>query len=303
MRVLVTGGFGFLGQHLCLELGKEHGVIRLPHSSVNILEAEDFRDWVERESPDAIIHLAATCGGIGANRAAPGQFFYENMQMGLNVIETARLFEVKKVVVVGTTCSYPAYTPTPFQERDLWVGYPEVTNAPYGVAKRALITMAQAYREQYGMNIISLIPANLYGPGDNFNAKTSHVIPAIIEKCMFANDFCDTEVDLWGDGTPTREFLHVKDAARGIVAAFENYDSGEPVNLGTGEEIAIMDLANKIAKLTGYVGKFTWLTGFPNGQERRVLDTSRAKMCFGWKAKISLAEGLRDTIAWYKEHR
>jgi len=253
--------------------------------------------------PDVIIHLAALAGGIGANRARPADFFYINLMMGVQLMHAAWERGVEKFVATGTICAYPKYTPLPFKEENLWNGYPEETNAPYGLAKKMLLVQAQAYREQYGYNAIYLLPVNLYGPRDNFDLETSHVIPALIRKCIEAKESGSPQVVLWGDGSPTREFLYVEDAAEGIVLAAERYNGSEPVNLGSGQEIQIRDLAELIACLTGYEGELVWDTSKPNGQPRRALDVSRAEKYFGFRAQTPFEEGLRRTINWYLEHR
>ncbi len=304
-RLLVTGGAGFLGSRVC-------HLLRLRGLAADRLIVPRRRDYdltdaaaVERlyaeARPDVVIHLAAEVGGIGANRANPGRYFYANLAMGLHLIEHARRAGLKKFVQIGTICAYPKHTPVPFREDDLWTGYPEETNAPYGVAKKSLLVMCQAYREQYGLNAVYLLPVNLYGPGDNFDLDTSHVIPAIIRKCVEARRRGDERIVCWGDGSPTREFLYVEDAAEGIVLAAERYDGGEPVNLGSGREIAIHDLVAMIARLTGFDGRIEWDTTKPNGQPRRCLDTSRARERFGFTARTELEVGLRRTIDWYLE--
>jgi len=250
--------------------------------------------------PTVLIHGAALCGGIGANRANPGRFFYVNALMGIQIIETARRKDLEKLVVLGTICAYPKFTPAPFSEDDLWNGYPEETNAPYGLAKKMLLVQCQAYRQQYGMNAIYLLPVNLYGPRDNFDLETSHVIPALIYKCVEAVRVGRSEIVLWGDGSPTREFLHVEDAAEAVIAATERYNGADPVNIGSGGEISILELAEKIAALTGFNGRIVWDSSKPNGQPRRCLDVSRAEKEFGFRARRSLDDGLRQTIAWYK---
>jgi GDP-L-fucose synthase len=263
-------------------------------------------DSIERllteHPPDVLIHLAAAVGGIGANRANPGRFFYENAIMGIQLIEAARRHAVEKTVVLGTICAYPKFTPLPFREEELWNGYPEETNAPYGIAKKALLVQCQSYREQYGMNAIFLLPVNLYGPGDNFNPESSHVIPALILKCVEAVARGRSEIVLWGDGSPTREFLYVEDAAEAIILATQRYDKPDPVNLGAGVEISIRDLAVKIAALTGFTGQIVWDTTQPNGQPRRCLDTTRAAREFGFRATTPFDTGLRKTIEWYQSH-
>jgi GDP-L-fucose synthase len=252
-------------------------------------------------TPDVVIHLAAEVGGIGANRASPGRFWYANLMMGVNVLEQSRRSGVQKVVLVGTICSYPKFAPIPFKEDDLWNGYPDETNAPYGVAKKALLVGAQAYREQYGLNVISLLPVNLYGPRDNFDVETGHVIPSLIRKMLEAQAHGDKEVTLWGDGSPTREFLYVEDCAEAVHLAAERYDGADPVNIGTGEEISIRDLAGLVAGRTGYDGEIVWDTSKPNGQPRRCLDVSRAERLFGFRARTTFREGLGRTVAWYRE--
>jgi GDP-L-fucose synthase len=301
--VVVTGGAGFLGQYVVRNL-EERGCTRI---FVPKIEDYDLRDqntiihMYEESRPDIVIHLAAVVGGIGANRANPGKFFYDNAVMGIQLIEYARRFGVKKFVCIGTICAYPKFTPVPFKEEDLWNGYPEETNAPYGLAKKMLLVQLQAYRQQYGLNGIYLLPVNLYGPGDNFDPETSHVIPSLIRKCFEANERGDTFVVVWGDGSPTREFLYVEDAAEGILLATERYDKSEPVNLGSSFEISIKDLSETITRLTGFQGKIVWDRTKPNGQSRRMLDTSRAQREFGFRAIISFELGLSKTITWYHE--
>lgn len=302
MNVLVTGGTGFLGLHLIDRLrssGTDPFVPR--HADYELTDPRDVERLFLDADPDLVFHLAAEVGGIGANRARPGRFWYANMMMGANVLEQSRLAKVRKVVLVGTICAYPKFTPVPFREHDLWNGYPEETNAPYGVAKRALLTGAQAYRAEYGLNTIYLLPVNLYGPGDAFELETSHVIPALIRKMLEATERGDREVVLWGDGSPTREFLYVRDCADALVLAAERYNGEEPVNLGTGEEIAIRDLAALVGDLTGYTGEIVWDTSKPNGQPRRRLDVSRAEKLFGFCARTPFREGLERTLAWYRE--
>ncbi|HEY9759848.1 MAG TPA: GDP-L-fucose synthase [Oculatellaceae cyanobacterium] len=300
-NVLVTGGAGFLGKKVVAEL-KSRGYqdIFVPRSAEHDLtEQSKVRDLIRSVQPDLVIHLAAVVGGIGANRENPGKYFYDNLMMGVMLIEECRKGQVDKVVSVGTICAYPKFAPIPFKEEDIWNGYPEETNAPYGLAKKMLLVQSQAYREQYGMNCVYLLPVNLYGPEDNFDESSSHVIPALIKKCIDAKEAKADEVVLWGDGSPTREFLYVDDAARGIVDAAEKYNKSDAVNLGSGEEISIKDLAEKIAGLTGFKGKIAWDTTKPNGQPRRKLDTSKAKNEFGFESGVNFDEGLQQTIDWY----
>jgi GDP-L-fucose synthase len=300
-RVIVTGGAGFLGRVVTRKL-EERGCreIIVPRSRQCDLRSADAIDRLFRETrPTMVIHLAAVVGGIGANRENPGRFFYENAIMGIQLIEFARRHGIGKFVTVGTICSYPKFTPAPFREDELWNGYPEETNAPYGLAKKMLLVQAQAYRQQYGMNVIYLMPVNLYGPHDNFDLGSSHVIPALIRKCLEAKEAGAAEIEVWGDGSPTREFLYVDDAAEGIVLASERYDGPDPVNLGAGLEISIRDLVHLIAKLTGFDGKFVWDKSKPNGQPRRILDTQRAQREFGFIATVSLEEGIARTIESY----
>ncbi len=304
-RVVVTGGAGFLGSHVVEKL-KQRGSwdVFVPRSSeFDLREKEGIVRLLESSSPQVVIHLAATVGGIGANRARPGQFFYDNAIMGVQLMEQARLFGVEKLVTAGTVCSYPKFTPVPFREESLWDGYPEETNAPYGLAKKMLLVQSQAYRDQYGFNSIFLVPVNLYGPGDHFDLEASHVIPALIRKCVEAVESGEDEIILWGDGTPTREFLYVKDSAEAIVLATEKYDGREPVNLGSGFEISIRDLAQLIADYSGFSGQIVWDRTRPSGQPRRRLDISRAERAFGFRAHTSFEEGLRRTISWYRANR
>jgi GDP-L-fucose synthase len=301
-RILVTGGGGFLGSHLKLAL-QEAGarqVFAPRRREFDLTQGADIQRLFESVKPQVLIHAAAVVGGIGANMAEPGRFFYENAIMGVQLIEAARKFSVEKTVVLGTICAYPKFTPVPFSEDDLWNGYPEETNAPYGIAKKALLVQCQSYRQQYGMNAIFVLPVNLYGPRDNFDLENSHVIPALIRKCLEARATGATEIVLWGDGAPTREFLYVTDAARGIVLATQEYDKPEPVNLGSGYEISIRDLAEMIARLTGFTGSMRWDASKPNGQPRRCLDVFRAEREFGFRAATSLEAGLEETIRWYQ---
>lgn len=312
-RFIVTGGSGFLGSFVIDGLKKRGAPnIIIPH-----LKDYDLRDInairrlfidVARYQGDKlvdtiVIHLAALAGGIGANLARPAEFFYDNLMMGVPLMHEAWKNGVGKFVAIGTICAYPKFTPLPFREEDLWNGYPEETNAPYGLAKKMLLVQAQAYRNQYGMNAIYLLPVNLYGPRDNFNLETSHVIPALIRKFLEAQERGDQQVIVWGDGSPTREFLYVEDAAEGILLAAERYNGSEPVNLGSSKEISIKDLAELIARLTGFEGELIWDTSKPNGQPRRALDTRRAEKNFGFKAKMPFEEGLRRTVTWYRENR
>jgi GDP-L-fucose synthase len=304
-KVIVTGGAGFLGQHVCAQL-RQYGfqqieVIR--KREYDLTEQADVRSLFAERKPRVIIHLAAVVGGIGANRENPGRYFYENAIMGIMLMEEARKFGVTKFVSVGTICSYPKFTPVPFQESHIWNGYPEETNAPYGIAKKALLVQAQAYRQQYDMNAITLLPVNLYGPGDQFDPSVSHVIPALIKKMVDARHQGQPEVTLWGTGTASREFLYVEDAAEGIVLATLHYDRPEPVNLGSGMEITIRELATTIAKLANYHGAIVWDATKPDGQPRRCLDVSRAEASFGFRAKMPFTEGLKRTIAWYEAQR
>ena len=304
-KVCVTGGDGFLGsfvQKTLRDRGAEDIFIPLI-DDYDLTDAENIRRMLSDADPDIIIHLAALAGGIGANRARPAEFFYKNLMMGVPLMHEAWKFGVSKFVAIGTICAYPKFTPVPFKEENLWEGYPEETNAPYGLAKKMLLVQAQAYREQYGFNAIYLLPVNLYGPGDNFNLETSHVIPALIRKMIDAIDQGVEEVVLWGDGSPTREFFFAGDAARGIVMAAERYQGSEPVNLGAGMEISIKDLAEIIAESSGFTGNIVWDTSKPNGQPRRALDTERAKEYFGFVAEMPFEEGIEKTIEWYRENK
>ncbi len=304
-RVMVTGGSGFLGSHVVDELRARGATdVFVPRSGqYDLTDAHATRKLFDEERPDLVVHLAAKVGGIGANRKHPGTFFRDNMAMGLNVLEASRALGTRKVVVAGTICAYPKFAPVPFREDDLWNGYPEETNAPYGVAKKALLVMAQAYRQEFGSNFVVVFPVNLYGPRDNFDLEDSHVIPAMIRRFIDAGAQKIPTVTLWGDGTPTREFLYVEDAARAIVDAAERYDQPDPVNIGAGFEISMRALADKILAATGYKGTITWDPSRPNGQPRRMLDVSRATERFGFTATTSLEDGLARTIAWYREHQ
>jgi GDP-L-fucose synthase len=299
MKVLVTGGAGFLGSHVVERLEAAGHALIVPRSvDYDLTHETDAARLFHDSEPEVVFHLAALAGGIGANRAAPGRVWYANLRMGAHVLEQSRLAGVRKLVLLGTICSYPKLTPVPFREEDLWSGYPEETNAPYGIAKKGHLVGAQAYREQYGLNAIYLLPVNLYGPRDNFDLETSHVIPALIRKMLESSG----EVVLWGDGSPTREFLYVEDCAEAIVLAAERYDGSEPVNVGSGEEVAIRDLAALVAELTAFRGEIAWDPSKPNGQPRRRLDTAKAEELFGFRARTGLREGLERTIAWYRSH-
>jgi GDP-L-fucose synthase len=301
VRVLITGGGGFLGSHL-VDRVRSEGIDPFVARSrdYDLTRADDVERLFETARPELVIHLAAEVGGIGANRENPGRYWYANLVMGANVLEQSRVSSVGKLVLLGTICSYPKFAPVPFREEDLWNGYPEETNAPYGVAKKALLVGAQAYREQYGLDSVYLLPVNLYGPRDNFDPQTSHVIPALIRKMVEAQERGEGEIVLWGDGTPTREFLFVEDAAEGVWLAAQRYEGAGPVNLGTGEEISIRELAERIAELTGFDGEIVWDTTKPNGQPRRQLDVSRAEELFAFRAQTALRDGLERTISWYR---
>jgi len=302
-RVLVTGGAGFLGSHLCELLTAESAqplVVR--RRDFDLTEQQAVRDLMTDLHPEVVLHLAAEVGGIGANLENPGRYFYANAAMGINVIEESRRVGIEKLVQVGTVCAYPKFTPVPFKEDDLWNGYPEETNAPYGIAKKSLLVMLQAYRRQYGFNGIYLLPVNLYGPRDNFDLQSSHVIPALIRKFITAQETGAAYVEVWGTGSASREFLFVEDAARAIVLATKEYEGSEPVNIGTSREITIRDLVTLIGKLTGFEGEIRWDTTKPDGQPRRKLDTTRAQEYFGFEAAVDLEEGLTRTISWWREH-
>jgi len=302
-RVVVTGGAGFLGRVIVERLRAFAGVeVFVPRSAdFNLIEAADIKRLFSETRPDLVIHLAAVVGGIGANQKNPGKFFYENLMMGVQLIEQARLHAVRKFVATGTVCAYPKFTPTPFREDDLWNGYPEETNAPYGLAKKMMLVQSQSYRDQYGFNSIFLLPANLYGPGDNFDLESSHVIPALIRKCVAAREAGAPFVEAWGTGNASREFLYVDDCAEALLRAAAQYDESEPVNIGTGSEIKISELLQLIARLTRFEGEIRWQTDRPDGQPRRRLDVSRAFEKFGFRASTSLEAGLRKTVGWYED--
>lgn len=304
-RVVVTGGAGFLGRFIVdrLHTNKEVTVFVPRSSDYNLVEAPDIKRLLDETRPDLVIHLAAVVGGIGANQKNPGRFFYENLMMGVQLIEQARLTGVKKFVAIGTVCSYPKFTETPFKEDDLWSGYPEETNAPYGLAKKMMLVQSQSYRQQYGYNSIFLLPANLYGPGDNFDLESSHVIPALIRKCVEARENGASFVEAWGTGQASREFLYVEDCADGVLRAAARYDESEPVNIGTGCEIKISHLLEMIARLTRFEGEIRWQHDKPDGQPRRRLDVSRAFEKFGFRSQVPLEEGLRHTVEWYEAAR
>jgi GDP-L-fucose synthase len=304
-RICVTGGAGFLGTHLIANLrSKGARDIFIPtYEKYDLVDRDAIARLLEDSNPDVIIHLAAHVGGIGANREHSAEFFYDNLMMGVQLLHQAYERGVDKFVAIGTVCAYPKFTPVPFSENDLWIGYPEETNAPYGLAKKMLLVQSQSYRAQYGYNSIFLLPVNLYGPGDNFDPRSSHVIPALIRKCVEAKENGDDQIVVWGDGSPTREFIFVKDAAEAIALSTERYNESEPVNIGSGFEISIKDLAEKIARMTGFEGKLVWDKSKPNGQPRRALDTSRATEKFGFTATTDFEEGLQETIDWYLNNR
>lgn len=303
-KVIVTGGSGFLGSHLVSKLKKRGATVIAPsHQEYDLVKLGDIQKmYDENPSCDMVIHLAAKVGGIGANREHPGSFFYENLMMGVQLMHEAYLRKIPKFVALGTVCAYPKYTPVPFKEEDLWNGYPEETNAPYGLAKKMMLVQSQGYREEYGFNSIFLLPVNLYGPGDNFDPKSSHVIPALIKKCVDAVDNNKNEIVVWGDGSASREFLYVEDAAEAIILAAEKYNKSDPVNIGSSYEITIKDLVGIIAKQTGFKGKIVWDKTKPNGQPRRKLDVSKAKKEFGFTSKTTFEDGLKATIEWFRKN-
>lgn len=304
-RVVVTGGAGFLGSYVAEKLGECacQNIFVPRKSEYDLIEMSNIRRMYDDACPDVVIHLAGVVGGIGINRERPGEFFYDNLIMGVQLIEEGRRRGIEKFVAIGTICAYPKFTPVPFKEDDLWNGYPEETNAPYGLAKKMLLVQSQSYRQQYGFNSIFLLPVNLYGPRDNFEPNSSHVIPALIRKCVEARDRGEKQIVVWGDGSPTREFLYAGDAAEGILLATERYNESNPVNLGSGYEISIKDLAHLIADLTGFEGDLVWDTSKPNGQPRRCLDTDRARRLFGFQAHTPFEAGLKETITWYESFR
>ncbi|MBA2503853.1 MAG: GDP-L-fucose synthase [Pyrinomonadaceae bacterium] len=304
-KICVTGGGGFLGRRVVARLVEQgcKDVFAVRRREYDLVQQEAVERLYREHKPQVMIHLAAVVGGIGANAKNPGRFFYENLIMGAQLIEGARKYGVEKTVILGTICSYPKFTPVPFKEDDLWNGFPEETNAPYGIAKKALLTQAQAYRDQYGMNSVYLLPVNLYGPGDNFDPNTSHVIPALTKKCLDAIEEGARNIEAWGTGNATREFLYVDDAAEGIVLAAEKYDGRDPINLGSGHEISVRDLMSLIARETGFTGQVLWDTTKPDGQPRRALDTTRAEKLLGFRARTNFVDGLRRTIDWYRTAR
>jgi len=304
-RIVVTGGDGFLGSYVLTGLKKRgcNDILVPKIEDYDLIKMDDINRMYDDMQPDIVIHLAAVVGGIGANRSHPGKFFYENLMMGVQLIEQGRLRNIEKFVAIGTICAYPKFTPVPFKEDDLWDGYPEETNAPYGLAKKMLLVQSQAYRQEYGFNSIFLLPVNLYGPRDNFNPESSHVIPAIIKKCVDAIDAQEDHIDCWGTGSASREFIYADDAAEGILLATEHYNKPHPVNIGAGFEITIKDLVEKIADLTGFKGEIRWAPSQPDGQPRRCLDTGYAKQEFGFEAATGFEEGLKTTINWYRQHQ
>jgi GDP-L-fucose synthase len=303
-RIVVTGGSGFLGNCVmnALRIAGYTNAITFRSSEFDLTREEEVARMLETHEPEAIVHLAAAVGGIAANRRYPGTYFYKNLMMGTLLMEGARLAGVRRFLSVGTICSYPKFTPVPFREEELWNGYPEETNAPYGLAKKMLLVQSQAYRAEFGFDGVNLLVVNLYGPGDNFNPETSHVIPALVRKCVEAADAGRSEIEVWGTGNATREFLYVEDAARGIVAAVERLQGSDPVNMGAGSEISIRDLAERIAEAAGFTGRFRFNPSQPDGQPRRCLDTSRAEQLLGWRAETPFEEGLRRTVAWFRAH-
>ena len=304
-RVVVTGGAGFLGGYVIERLQKRgcKNILVPKIEDYDLVSINDISRMYDDMKPDVVIHLAAVVGGIGANREHPGEFFYKNLMMGVQLIEQGRLRNIEKFVAIGTVCAYPKFTPVPFKEENIWNGYPEETNAPYGLAKKMLLVQSQSYRAEYGFNSIFLLPVNLYGPGDNFNPASSHVIPALIKKCVDAIDSDADYIDCWGTGSASREFIYVADAAEGILLATEQYNGPEPVNIGAGFEITIKELAEKIVELTGFTGEIRWDSSKPDGQPRRRLDVSKANKYFGFKAKTLFDEGLKTTIDWYRKHK
>lgn len=308
MIILVTGGSGFLGSFVMQELRDKYPdskIISIRSSQYNLISRSETQKMYEQNEPDVVIHLAATVGGIGANMINPGRFFYDNISMGLNIVDCARIYNINKVIFVSTVCAYPKFTPAPFLESSMWDGYPEETNAPYGIAKKAIMVMLQGYRSQYGLKSSVLVPTNLYGPNDHFDPKISHVIPALIKKFVDAKNNNENFVEVWGDGSATREFLYAGDAANGIVRSIDMVDDPEPINLGSGYEISIRDLAEKVRSFVGYGGDIVWNASKPNGQPRRVLNTDRAKELLGWVAQTRFDDGLKSTIDWYvsREHK
>lgn len=304
-RIVVTGGAGFVGGFLVEQLRAKgyRNLIVLLQEDCDLTREADVQEMYQTHRPDVVLHLAAQVGGIGANRENPGRYFYANMAMGMHLIEGARQFGLKKFVQVGTICAYPKFTPVPFREEDLWTGYPEETNAPYGIAKKALLVMCQAYRAQYGLNAVYVLPVNMYGPRDNFNLQSSHVIPALVRKCIEAKRKGEKSLVAWGTGSASREFLYVEDCAEALILTMEKYDSPEPINLGSGHEITIRDLTTLVARLSGFKGTIEWDPSKPDGQPRRCLDVSRAKAALGWTARTGLEEGLKKTIAWYESQK
>ncbi len=304
-RIVVTGGAGFLGGYITEKLQKRgcKSILVPKIEDYDLVNINDINRMYNDMKPDIVIHLAAVVGGIGANREHPGEFFYQNLMMGVQLIEQGRLRNIEKFVAIGTVCAYPKFTPVPFKEEDIWNGYPEETNAPYGLAKKMLLVQSQSYRAEYGFNSIFLLPVNLYGPGDNFDPARSHVIPALIKKCIDSIDNGADHIQCWGTGSASREFIYVADAAEGILLATEHYNGPEPVNIGAGFEITIKELAEKIVELTGFTGEIRWDSSKPDGQPRRRLDVSKAKKYFGFEAKTSFDEGLKNTIDWYRKHK